>query len=147
MKKIVIFLIVFISIKSTAQSAIEKLTYAKKEITVPENCVAESITKISDCNGFFAMWYEIDSAGRSMRKQTIKQIEEQIKYKTKTEIKFNSQNQLFEGVTYKMEDETYRIIGFGIIDEIPIMIILGFQTEVKTNEDLKEFEKNFITFI
>ena len=41
---------------------------------------------------------------------------------------------------------TYRIIGFGRVNDIALVINLGFEKKVKSNADLNEFEKNFIQF-
>jgi hypothetical protein len=136
-----------ITISTNAQNRIEKLIYGKTSISVPENCIAESESKISDCNGFSAMWFYIETAGNSIRKKTLKQIEADAKYSEKREIKFKSQNQSFEGMLYKMEDKTYRYVGFGKIDEIPTMTIIKAKNEIKSNSNLSEFEKNFITLI
>ncbi len=147
MKKAVILSLLLATLATIAQNKIEKLQYGKTAIPIPETCAAESVSKINDCNGFSAMWFAVESAGSGMRKKTLKQIEQQIKYTAKQNIKFNSQNQLFEGMRYEMEDGSYRIVGFGEIDTMPIMVILGFKTEVKTNSDLTDFDKNFIMFI
>lgn len=145
MKEKITFALFFFAVTTIAQNKIEKLQYGKSIIAIPENCIAESETKISECNGFSAMWYNIESAGSSMRKKTLKQIEEQIEYVEKREIKFNSRNQILEGALYKMNDGTFRYVGFGKIDEIPIMIIISVKKEIKSNSDLNDFEKNFIT--
>lgn len=147
MKKNILVLFLIFSINSNAQNKIEKLLYGKTSIAVPDNCSAESESNITDCNGFSAMWYYIESSGNAYRKKTIKQIEENIKFTTKREIKFNSQNQLFEGMLYQMIDGTFRYVGFGKINEIPTMIIIGLKEEIKENTKLNDFERNFITLI
>ncbi|WP_264522178.1 hypothetical protein [Flavobacterium sp. N1994] len=145
MKEKIILAFLFFATTAIAQNKIEKLQYGKSTINIPENCVAESETKINECNGFSASWFTIESSGSSMRKKTLKQIEEQIQFTEKREIKFNSRNQILEGALYKMNDGTFRYVGFGKIDEIPIMIIIGVKNEIKSNSDLSDFEKNFIT--
>ncbi|RZJ31136.1 MAG: hypothetical protein EOO48_02955 [Flavobacterium sp.] len=147
MKEKITFGLLFLTALLSAQNKIVKLQYGETGIAVPAGCVAESETKISDCNGFSAMWFTIESAGSAFRKKTLREIEGQIKYTEKRQIKFNSQNQMLEGELLKMDDGTYRYIGFGKIDEIPTMIIIGVKAEITANSQLTDFEKNFITVL
>lgn len=132
----------------TAQKKITKLQYAKTEISVPERCVAKSEYELLDCNGFSAQWLFLDEemVKQKIHEQLHSQIEQQIEYKSKKNIDFYSQNQKFRGAKYEMKNGTYRIIGFGRVDNLPLLLNLGFGKDPKNNSVLTEFEKNFITF-
>lgn len=147
MKKIY-FILILISSSLFAQNKVEKLQYAKTLITVPTNCKTESEYSITDCNGFSAQWIFLkdEMVEQGVHKQIFQQIESQYNYIKKKEIKFISQNQPFQGTFYQMKDKTYRIIGFGRVDEIQLILNLGFEKEPKSNSDLSDFELNFITF-
>ena len=114
-------------------------------IPIPKGCSSDLLTNIKDCNGFSVFWIDISNFEGNIRKKAIKDIEKQIKFASKKPITFTSQGQHFEGNYYKWEDETYQIVGFGTIDGTTYMLILQFKREVKTNEDLTDFEKNFIS--
>ena len=147
--KIILFLSLFLtSLTTFAQDKIEKLNYAKTEITIPENCIAKSEYEIIDCNGFSAQWLFLndDMVKQKINEQIFLQFEQQLEYKSKKGIEFKSQNQKFKGNKYKLKNGTYRIIAFGSINEIPLILNLGFLKEPKSNSDLNEFEKNFISF-
>lgn len=145
-------LLTFITILGTnfvmAQKKITKLQYARIEISVPEKYTAKSEYELSDCNGFSAQWLFLDEemVKQKIHEQLHSQIERQIEYKKKQNIDFYSQNQKFRGVKYEMKDGTYRIIGFGRVDNMPLLLNLGFGKDPKNNSVLTEFEKNFITF-
>ncbi len=147
MKKIILSLLIFVSFSVFAQEKIGNLKYARTEIKVPNNCVAKSEYEIVDCNGFSVQWLFLNDemVKQKVNEQLFNQIEQQLDYKTKKKIKFTSQNQQFEGVKYKMKDGTVRIIGFGKVDEIPLILNLGFDKEPNNNE-LSDFEKKFINF-
>ena len=147
MRKIsIIFL--FITTLTFAQRKIDKLHYAKTLIAVPENCTAKSEYEIIDCSGFSTQWLFLsdEMVKQKVNEQISKQIEQQFDYKNKKEIKFFSQKEMFEGHIYQMKKGTYRIIGFGRVNGIALVLNLGFEKEVKSNSDLNEFEKNFIQF-
>ena len=146
MKKTIIILSLFFNFTLYAQENINKLNYAKIEISVPENCVAKSEYEIIDCNGFSAQWlfFNEEMIKQKINEQFQAQIEEQFEYKKKKNIEFTSQNQKFKGTKYELKNGTYRIIGFGRINDIPLLLNLGFEKDPKDNENLNEFEKNFI---
>jgi len=144
MKKTIIILFLHFSLTTYAQENISKLNYAKTEIPVPENCVAKSEYEITDCNGFSAQWLFFNE---EMIKQKINeqfQGEGQIEYKKKKNIEFTSQTQKFKGTKYELKNGTYRVIGFGRINDIPLLLNLRFQKDPKDNGSLTEFERNFI---
>lgn len=144
MKKALFFLL--ISMSTFAQNKIEKLLYAKTLISVPEQCIAKSEYEIIDCNGFSAQWIFLseEMVAHKIPERISKQIEQQFNYKAKKSIKFISQQQPFKGNIYTMNDNTVRILSFGQVNGIPMILNLGFQKEPKSNSDLTEFEKNFI---
>lgn len=146
MKKTLFILLSFLSIKTFSQDKIEKLNYAKIEIEVPKNCQAKSEYEIIDCEGFSAQWIFLsdEMVQQKFPEKVSKQIEQQFNYSEKKELKFISQNQKFQGTAYRMKDGEYRIIGFGKINEIYLILNLGFAKEPKSNSDLTEFQKNFI---
>ncbi|WP_177764458.1 hypothetical protein [Flavobacterium sp. I3-2] len=146
MKKTIIILSLFFNFTLYAQESISKLNYAKIEISVPENCVAKSEYEIIDCNGFSAQWlfFNEEMIKQKVNEQFQAQIEEQFEFKKKKSIEFTSQNQNFKGTKYELKNGTYRIIGFGRINDIPLLLNLGFNKDPKDNNNLTEFEKNFI---
>jgi len=146
MKKIIIIFSLFFNFTLYAQENISKLNYAKTEIPVPENCVAKSEYEIIDCNGFSAQWlfFNDEMIKQKINEQFQAQIEEQFEYKKKKNIEFTSQNQKFKGIKYELKNGTYRIIGFGRINDIPLLLNLGFEKDPNNNKRLTEFEKNFI---
>lgn len=148
MKKIIFVILILLNISVFAQEKIEKLQYAKTEIEVPKNCVAKSEYEILDCNGFSAQWLFLNDemVKQKINEQLSNQLEQQLDYKSKKSIKFTSQNQAFEGTKYKMKNGALRIIGFGRVNEIPLILNLGFQNEPKNNDELTDFEKQFVSF-
>ena len=146
MKKTIIILSLFLNLTLYAQENISKLNYAKTEILVPENCIAKSENEIIDCSGFSAQWlfFNEEMMKQKINEQFQAQIEEQFEYKKKKNIEFTSQNQKFKGTKYELRNGTYRIIGFGRINDIPLLLNLGFEKDPKDNKSLTEFEKNFI---
>ena len=146
MKKTIIILSLFFNFTLNAQENISKLNYAKTEISVPENCVAKSEYEIIDCNGFSAQWlfFDEEMIKQKINEQFQAQIEEEFEYKKKKNIEFTSQNQKFKGTKYELKNGTYKIIGFGRINDIPLLLNLGFQKDPKNDKSLTEFEKNFI---
>ena len=147
MKKIIIISSLFFNFILYAQENISQLNYAKIEISVPENCVAKSEYEITDCNGFSAQWlyFNEEMIKQKVNEQFQAQIEEQFVYKKKKNIEFTSQNQKFKGTKYELKDGTFRIIGFGRINKIPLLLNLGFKKDPNDNKNLTEFEKNFIS--
>jgi hypothetical protein len=147
MRKILLILLLVTTL-TFAQDKVDKLQYAKTQIAVPENCTAKSEYEIIDCNGFSAQWLFLNDemVKQKVNEQISKQIEQQFDYKDKNAIKFISQGQMFEGNIFRMKNGTYRIIGFGRVNDIALVINLGFEKKVKSNADLNEFEKNFIQF-
>ncbi|CAM4448753.1 hypothetical protein [Flavobacterium terrigena] len=148
MKSIFLTILLYSSIQLFAQQKIEKLQYAETLIEVPKNCTAKSEYEILDCNGFSAQWlfFNEEMVKQKINEQIFKQIEGQFDYKSKKSITFFSQNQPFEGFVYNMKNGSSRIIGFGKVNEIALLLNLGFQKEPKNNDELTLFEKNFITF-
>lgn len=148
MKKILLTALVLASTTLFAQEKIAKLKYAQSEIKVPENCTAKSEFEIIDCNGFSAQWLFIsdDMIKQNIPKIFMSQLEKQFKYESRQRIMFTSQNNSFEGTNYKMNDGSSRIVAFGKVDEISLILNLGFINEPKKNEDLTTFAKNFIIF-
>lgn len=131
---------------SWAQERIDSLTYAKAAIKVPEGCLTESEYQILDCNGFSAQWLYLseEMVEQRVNEQIFSQFEQQITYETKKNIKFTSQNHNFKGFKYLLANGNTRIIGFGRVNEIPLILNLGFEKNPKNNNELTEFEKNFI---
>jgi|SRR5690606_24168495 len=149
MKKIIIVvLFVFIGTNIYSQERIENLKYARTEIQVPKQCEAKSEYEIIDCNGFSVQWLFLknEMIEQNVHIQLFSQIEQQLNYKRKKELKFKSQNQPFEGYEYELKNGDFKIIGFGKVDDIYLILNLGFDKKPKKNNDLTEFEKNFITF-
>jgi hypothetical protein len=146
MKKTILILSLLLNFTLFAQENISKLNYAKTEITVPENCVTKSEFEIFDCNGFSAQWmfFNEEMVKQKINEKFQAQIEKQFDYKTKKNIEFTSQNQNFNGTLYEMKNGTYRIIGFGRVNDIPLLLNLGFEKYPKDNNSLTDFEKNFI---
>ena len=143
-----LLLIIAIAFFSNVHGQVENdtLTYVKTEITVPEGCSAKSKYEILDCNGFSAQWLYLkqEMIDQGVDKQLFSQLEQQFKYSKKTDLKFKSQNQDFDGFQYKMKNGTIRILGLGKVDDQWLILNLGFDDAPKKNGDLSEFEKNFI---
>src|SRR5690606_30235530 len=116
-----------------AQERIDSLTYAKATIKVPEGCLTESEYQILDCNGFSAQWLYLseEMVKQGVNEQIFSQFEQQITYETKKNIKFTSQNQKFKGSKYLLVNGTTRIIGFGRVNGIPLILNLGFEKDPK----------------
>ncbi|PRD56021.1 hypothetical protein [Sphingobacterium gobiense] len=129
-----------------AQERIDNLTYARTAIKVPEGCLTKSEYQISDCNGFSAQWLYLNEemVKQGVNEQIFLQFEQQITYETKKTIKFTSQNHKLKGSKYLLANGTTRIIGFGRVNGIPLILNLGFEKNPKNNNELTEFEKNFI---
>ncbi|MEO9257600.1 MAG: hypothetical protein ABI207_04410 [Crocinitomicaceae bacterium] len=148
MKKTIFTLLFLTNISLFAQEKITKLQYAKTEINVPENCIAKSEYEIIDCNGFSAQWLFLNEEmiKQKVQEQIFSQLEDQFTFKTKKAISFTSQDQLFEGFVYHLKNGNSRILAFGRVNEVPLVLNLGFLKEPTENSDLTEFEKNFIVF-
>lgn len=148
MKQIFLIFFLALSLASSAQAKIEKLDYAHILIDVPSNCTANSDSMLMSCNGFSVQWLGLT---KKMEEQKIYEkvfdsFAKQSKYKTKIPIEFTSQNQVFKGMKYTEKRGECRILGYGKINGIPLILNLYFAKEPRSNADLKEFEKNFILF-
>ncbi|WP_339756213.1 hypothetical protein [Algoriphagus aquimarinus] len=143
-----LLLILAIALFSTVygQESTDTLTYVKTEIIVPEGCSAKSKYEVMECNGFSAQWLYLkqEMIDQGVDKQLFSQLEQQFQYSKKSNLKFKSQNQGFEGYQYKMKNGTTRILGLGKVDSQSLILNLGFEDMPKRNGDLSEFEKNFI---
>jgi hypothetical protein len=128
------------------QDSKDTLTYAKTEIIVPEECSAKSKYEVIDCNGFSTQWLYLkqEMIDQGVDKQLFSQLEQQFKYSKKSDFKFKSQNQDFEGFQYKIKNGTTRILGLGKVGGQWLILNLGFENGPKKNSDLSEFENNFI---
>lgn len=124
----------------------KKLKYAKTEIIVPEKCVAKSEYEILDCNGFSVQWLFLNDEmmTQNVQEKLFIQLEKQIKFKNKKPIVFISQRQPFSGQIYTMKNGSNRIIAFGRVNNILLILNLGFSKTIKENKDLTDFEKQFI---
>ena len=143
-----LFLILLMTFFSTVygQESNDTLTYAKTEIIVPNGCTAKSNYEILNCNGFSAQWLYLkqEMIDEGVHNQLFSQLEQQFQYSKKSNLKFKSQSQDFEGFQYKMKNGNTRIIGLGKVDGQWLILNLGFEDGPKKNSDLSEFEKNFI---
>ena len=143
-----LLLILSIAFLSTVygQESNDTLTYVKTEIIVPEGCSTKSKYEVIDCNGFSAQWLYLKQGmiDQGVDKQLFSQLEQQFQYSKKSDLKFKSKNQDFEGFKYKMKNGTTRILGLGKVDGQWLILNLGFEGGPKKNSDLSEFEKNFI---
>lgn len=146
MKTIIIILSLLTNLTLFAQERIDTLNYAKIKIPVPENCTTTSEFEIVNCDGFTAQWLFLSNemVKQKVNEQFQSQIEKQLEYIKKKKIEFTSQNQKFKGTKYEMKNGTFRIIGFGRINDIFLILNLGFEKDPKSNSDLSEFEKKFI---
>ncbi|MDG4951275.1 hypothetical protein NLM59_10080 [Weeksellaceae bacterium KMM 9724] len=146
MKNILLLLTIFLLSIVDGQESIDTLTYAKTEIKVPENCIAKSQYEILDCNGFSAQWLYLNQEmiDLGFHKQLFSQLEGQINYSKKAEIRFKSQSQDFNGFRYGLKDGFTRIYGIGKVDGQWLILNLGFENSADKNSDLSAFERNFI---
>lgn len=148
-KLILILLTLFTGMTVYSQEKVKNLKYARTEIRVPVNCEAKSEYELIDCNGFTAQWLFLkdEMIEQSIHKQVFDQIEQQFDYKKKKSLSFISQNQPFKGYGYEMKSGNYKIVGFGKVNDIYLILNLGFDKKPKGNSDLSEFEKNFINLM
>ena len=146
MKNLLLILPILFFSTVYGQESNDTLTYVKTEIIVPDGCSTKSKYEILECNGFSAQWLYLkqEMIDQGVDKQLFSQLEQQFKYSRKSDLKFKSQDQDFEGFQYKMKNGTTRILGFGKVDGQWLILNLGFENRPKNNSDLSEFEKNFI---
>lgn len=144
----ILFKLTMLCQQTHAQEAGPKLIYAKTTIEIPTGCSAKSEYEILDCNGFSAQWLFLNEemVKQGIQKQLLLQMDQQLQYKMKKSFMFTSQGQKFKGNKYTLADGKTRIIGFGKVDDIPLILNLGFDKNPKNNDDLTDFEKNFIAF-
>ena len=146
MKKLLLVLAMAFFSTVYGQESNDTLTYVRTEIIVPDGCTAKSKYEVIDCNGFSAQWLYLkqEMIDQGVHKQLFSQLEQQFQYSKKSDLKFKSQNQNFEGFRYKIKNGTTRILGLGKADGQWLILNLGFEKGPKKNSDLSEFEKNFI---
>lgn len=128
------------------QKSNDTLSYASTTIVVPDGCSAKSQYEVIDCYGFSAQWLYLkqEMIDQGVDKQLFSQLDQQFQGSKKSVLNFKSQNQDFEGFQYKMKNGTTRILGLGKVNGQWLILNLGFQKGPKKNNDLSEFEKNFI---
>lgn len=148
MKKFILFFFLLLCLNSRGQEKIEYLNYSHIKIPVPENCLAKSEFELIDCDGFSVQWLFLNEMNVKLGVHKIIQgrMAEKFEFKKKKSIQFTSQNQKFRGSRYEMQDGSFRIIAFGRINKVPLILNMGFKQEPKNNTELSEFEKNFIQF-
>jgi hypothetical protein len=143
-----LLLVIAIAFFSTVygQESNDTLSYAKTEIIVPDGCSAKSKYEVLDCNGFSVQWLYLkqEMIDQGVHKQLFSQLEQQFQYSKKSDLKFKSQDQDFEGFLYKLKNGTSRILGIGKVNDQWLILNLGFEDGPKKNSDLSEFEKKFI---
>ncbi|HLT41481.1 MAG TPA: hypothetical protein VKZ95_02165 [Sphingobacteriaceae bacterium] len=146
MKNLLLILSITFFSNIYGQESNDTLSYVKTEIIIPEGCWTKSKYEVIDCNGFSAQWLYLkpEMINQGIDKPLFSQIEQQFQYSKKSELKFKSQNQDFEGFQYKMKNGTTRILGLGKVDGQWLILNLGFEGGLKKNSELSEFERNFI---
>lgn len=146
MRILIILFFLFTSVSLPAQEKLSHLAYGKVAIAVPGECFANSEFEILDCQGFSAQWLYLseEMVEQGVHDQFAKQITTQLDFTKKKTIKFTSQGELFKGNIYSLANGKTRIIAFGRVTNIPLILNLGFDKEPKNNADLSDFEKNFI---
>src|SRR5690606_31981572 len=118
MKNLLLLLLMAFFSPLYGQDSNDTLTYVKTEIIVPDGCSAKSKYEALDCNGFSVQWLYLkqEMIDQGIHKQLYSQLEQQFQYSKKSDLKFKSQNQDFEGFLYKMKNGTTRILGLGKVD-------------------------------
>jgi hypothetical protein len=136
-----------ISTISFSQIKKERVIYGDSKINIPENYIRVDHNHVEDSLGFSVKWFKTPNNSDSFRKKTIKDMLAQTKYRNQTEVEFYSQNQLFKGIKVDFNDNKIIYVGFGTLNNQHLMIMIEFKREIKSNDDLKDFEKNFIKLL
>lgn len=145
--RVLVLLFLFCTIGNlSAQEKITHLQYGKMSIAIPEDCSTESAYGVSNCKGFSVQWLYLseEMVEQGVHVEFAKQARTQLDFTQKKSITFTSQGQLFKGDIYLLANGATRIIAFGRITDMPLLLNLGFDKEPKTNADFSDFEKNFI---
>ena len=150
MKRIIILASIALSINSYGQSEkqIDSLNYAHMKIAVPENCEAKSEYELLGCDGISIQWlYLNDEMLKTVPDQFMGQFTNQKTTKKRTEIKVESFGSELTGYKFKMKNTdgiSYRIIVYGTVNNQPLLLNIGTETDINETADLNGFLKKLI---
>ncbi|MEB2779692.1 hypothetical protein U3A58_04740 [Algoriphagus sp. C2-6-M1] len=150
MKKIIFSAFVTLTMNSFGQTEnkIDSLSYAKMKIAVPENCQTKSEYELLECDGISIQWlYLNEEMLKTVPDQFMEQFTNQKTTKKKKEIKVESFGSELTGYKFTMKNQgetSYRIIVYGSVNNQPLLLNLGTETNIETTEDLNDFLKEII---
>ena len=150
MKRIIILAFITFSINSYGQTGnkIDSLNYAHMKIAVPENCQAKSEYELLDCDGISIQWiYLNEEMLKTVPNQFIGQFTNQTATKKRAEIRMKSFGSELTGYKFKMKNSnkiSYRIIVYGTVNNQPLLLNIGTETDINETADLNDFLKGII---
>ena len=134
-------------------SAQNKLNYANLEITAPPNYTANDLPESTELvsSAYTAQWRNLPNIlyENNVHRQIIKQWEEDTHGRFISAIYFTSKGAKMTGKLYQLkvkEGIKYKIFAYGVVNNQPVVINLGFEKMPRQNKDLDELMLNFITF-
>jgi hypothetical protein len=150
MRKTFILIFITLSINSFGQSEkrIDSLNYANIKIATPSNCEAKSEYELLNCDGTSVQWLYLNKEMlKVVPNQFIGQFKNQRTTKKQIEMKVESFGSELKGYKFKMKKSgktSYRIIVYGIVNNQPLLLNIGTQSNIKKDLDLNDFLKKLI---
>lgn len=129
-------------------SQAQALHFCGEKIPVPSGCQADSDYELM-CDDFSIQWMylEEDMLG-FVPQQYVNQLDERLKKFRKRNIKLVSLGTELEGYLVSHKNDKvikYKIIGYGIINQQPVLIHLSLRNEPRDNDALPNEVKQFVT--
>ena len=147
--KLRVYILILIFNFLFVDAQMKKIDYAKIEIEVPSNYNSPSEFKIENDN-FSAQWIYLPakSFNNNMKLEIFDQLGIELQSTEVEDIEFTSCNESFIGRKYFLEKSIlkYRILAFGIINEQPLLLNLGFKNNPKNESEFDELILRFIRF-
>lgn len=130
-----------------ANSQVTSLHFCGERIPVPTACQADSDYELT-CDDFSIQWMYLEEDMLTfVPQQYVDQLDDRLKKFRKRNVRLISRGSEIDGVLISHKDDKeirYKIIGFGRVNQQPVLIHLSMQNEPKDNEALPEHVRQFL---
>ena len=141
-----LLVILFVGI-STAWGQVQSLHFCGERIPVPAGCQADSDYELL-CDDFSIQWMYLEEDMLTfVPQQYVNQLDDRLKKFRKRNVKLVSLGKEIDGYLISHKDEKVikcKIIGYGIVNQQPVLIHLSLKNEPRDNEALPHQARQFI---
>jgi hypothetical protein len=156
MKQLLLLIFLFTSVTAFAKTSeqldstkqVDSLTFCWYKYKVPAGCAAQSEYQLK-CDNYSIAWIYLNKEMLATAPEMFyNQLTGQFKSVTRDSIACYLRN--VEAKCYKVsfrDDDGvthYQLLGYGTVNNQPVLVQLGLNTEPKSNEDIPEFPRQII---